>query len=137
MKPAGDQKAIAAEIEALRGDMGRILSELDRRRHDLLDPRIQLRRHPAIAVGAGVAAAALGGTIALLILKRRRQSRPVARARDLGRALGRLMHNPRNVAKEPSMGVKIATAAGSAAATLMVKQLVSRALARIPEPQRA
>jgi hypothetical protein len=137
VKPAGDQKVIAAEIEALRGDMGRILSELDRRRRDLLDPRIQLRRHPAVAVGAGVVAAALGGTVALLIWRRRRQSTPAARARELGRAMGRLLHNPRNVAKEPSMGVKIATAAGSAAVTLMVKQLVSRALARIPPPQRA
>jgi hypothetical protein len=136
VKSPSDQKAMAAEIEGLRDDLGRILSELDRRRRELLDPRVLLRHHPAVAVTAGVVAAALGGAVALLIWNRRRQSRPAARTRELRRAVGRLLHDPRRVAKEPSMGIKIATAAGSAAATLAVKQLVSRALARIPPPAR-
>jgi hypothetical protein len=137
VKNPSDQKALATEIEVIRDDLGRILTELDRRRRELLDPRVQLRRHPAVAVTAGVVAAALGGTIALLIWNRRRQSRPAARARELRRAVGRLLHDPRRVAKETSMGAKIATAAGSAAASLVVKKLVSRALARIPPPARA
>jgi hypothetical protein len=47
------------EVEALRDDMTRIVSELDRRGHELLDWRLQLHRHRglvAIAVAAGVLA---------------------------------------------------------------------------------
>lgn len=139
MNGTSDQKnAIAGEIEAIRGDMGQILSELDRRRRELFDVRLQVKRHPvAVAVAGALAATALGGTVALLVWSRRRRSRPVQKARDIRHALARLVDDPRRVAKEPSMGLKIATAAGSAAASLVVKNLVSRALARVPPPRRA
>ena len=42
-------RQIEREIEHLRTRLDRSLAELDRRRHELTDVRLQVRKHPAVA----------------------------------------------------------------------------------------
>lgn len=119
------------DIDSLRRDLGRLVSELDRRRHELLDVRGQLRKHPRVVIGAAAGAALLlGGLVAVAVGNRRRHARPSVRAAEARRALARLLDHPDRVAAEPSMGAKIATAAGVAAGAVVARRLAERLVAR-------
>ena len=64
--PSPDEavRLLGAEIAELREELGGLVTELDRRRHDLLDVKLQFRRH---VVGATVTAVSLIGAIAGLV----------------------------------------------------------------------
>lgn len=132
----GDQvNRVSGEIETLRQELGTLVAELDRRRHQLTDVRGQLRRHPAVVLAvAGGAALLVGGLLAVSLRSRRQHHRPAVRVREARRALARLLDHPQRVAAEPSMGVKIATAAGvaagSAIARRVAEQFASKAIPR-------
>ncbi len=129
--PFEDVHRVEGEIDTLRRDLGRLVSELDRRRHELLDVRLQVRKHPRVVAGAAVGAALLvGGIVAVAVGNRRRHARPVTRARDARRALARLLDHPDRVAAEPSVGVKIATAVGVAAGSVLARRVAERFVAR-------
>jgi hypothetical protein len=138
MKPsdgeAGASGRIEKEITTLRGEIGAVVDELDRRRREALDVRLQLRRHPVAVAIAGVALAALlGGTVALLVYDGRRKRRASYKAKQLRIAVGRMMEHPERVARgEPPPAEKILAAVGTAVATLLVKRAVDRA---IPVPR--
>jgi len=55
---------LGVEIAELREELGGLVAELDRRRHELLDVRLQFRRH---AVAATVTAITLFGAVAGLV----------------------------------------------------------------------
>jgi hypothetical protein len=116
----------------LRQDLGSIVSELDRRRRELLDVRLQMRRHPMVVVAAGGAAALLlGAAVALLLRQRRHRRQPTTRVREARRALARLLDHPERVGAEPSMRVKIATAAGVAAGSAVARHLARLAMQQV------
>jgi hypothetical protein len=120
---------VAGDIDRLRGELGRLVSELDRRRHEALDVRLQLRRHPLAAVlAASAAALVLGGLVALAVGRRRRRRSPMHRAREVRGALARLLDHPDRVAAETTLTDKILGAAGVVAATALTRRLVDRAL---------
>jgi hypothetical protein len=131
----GSSQRIEKEISSLRVEIGQLVGELDRRRRELLDLRLQLRRHPVAVPLAGLAAAAvLGGAVALLVRSARRRRRAGHRARQLWRALGRMAEHPERVGRgEPPPGEKILAAVGAAAAGLLVKRALERA---VPRPAR-
>ncbi len=133
-----DVQRVSGEIETLRHELGNLVSELDRRRHEFLDVRAQVRRHPAVVIAAaGGAALLLGGVLAVAVRNQRRRSRPTVRAQEARRALARLLDHPHRVAAEPSIGVKIATAAGVAAGSVVARRVAERMMARaIPKPNR-
>jgi hypothetical protein len=64
---------VVRDIERTRTDLGVYLAEIDRRRHEALDWRLQLRRHrlAVTLTGAGVAVAA--GFVAAAFLRRMRR----------------------------------------------------------------
>jgi hypothetical protein len=135
--PQERAREIVGEIVDIRNQLDRTLSELDRRRHEATDLRLQIRRHPAVAAGValGILAAA-SGVVALAVIARRRE-RPASKARSLRRALGRAYENPHKVARpEPGLVVKmlgaVATTVGTALAKKYIDQLWSR-----PRPQPA
>jgi hypothetical protein len=129
---------VSGEIEALRNDIGSLVGELDRRRHELFDLRLQARRHPTAVIGIGVAAAlVVGGLVALAVRSRREAQRPSRRAREAARALSRLMEHPDRVAAEQSVRDRVLAAAGIAAGTALAKRLVDRLVAPTPSPRRA
>jgi hypothetical protein len=133
-KPA-DVGRIAGDIETLRGELGTLVSELDRRRHEAFDLSLQLRRHPvAVAVAVGAVALAAGGLLAVLVRSRRQHRRPGYRAQEARRALARLLEHPDRVAAEPSVGQKILAAAGTAAGAAVARRLVQRYVRATPSP---
>jgi hypothetical protein len=138
-------RALGGEVAVVREELDVLLAELDRRGHELLDVRLQVRRH---AVGTALALLALTGAAAgavwLSTWRHRRQRSPSARAERLREALARMTEHPDRVAAAPTMAGRILTAAASAAVASLVRrgleQGVPRLLARrrdggsAPEP---
>ncbi len=124
---------VSGEIDSIRGELGALVAELDRRRHEALDLGLQVRKHPvAVAVAAVTLALAVGGLVALVVTSRRRLRRPAVRARETRRALARLLQRPDRVAAEPSISRKVAAAAATAIAATLARRLVERQVARAP-----
>ena len=128
----GEPRKVARELETeiteIRTRLDRSLAELDKRRHEMTDVKLQVRRHPMVAVAAGVTVLALLGGVAYAVYAARERNKPVSKARRLKHAIGRMMDEPEKVAKaEPTVGKKILAAAGTAAATMIVKKLMERA----------
>ena len=124
-----DVGRVAGEIDVLRTELGGLVAELDRRRHEAFDLRLQASKHPVlVAAVATVTALVVGGVLALLVRDARQRRRPVARAREVRDALSRLVAHPREVASQPSISNKIVTAIGVAVATTLVKRMVSRSV---------
>jgi hypothetical protein len=122
-------EVIEGRIGLLRHELGDLVAELDRRRHEATDIRLQIKRHPLIAGAAAVTvAAAVGGIIAFAVWNARRRERPVERARRARRAMQRLMDDPDHMAREPSVTEKILAAAGTAAASLLIKRAFDRGM---------
>jgi hypothetical protein len=135
-RPA-DAGHVAREIDVLRRELGGLVAELDRRRHEALDLRLQLRRHPILlGTVAVVTALAVSGAVALVVHGARQRRRPTTRARDVRDALARVIEHPREVASLPSVSTKIATAVGVAIATTIAKRLLVRSMPREPQPAR-
>jgi ElaB/YqjD/DUF883 family membrane-anchored ribosome-binding protein len=129
-------RRVSGEIDGLRDELGAIVAELDRRRHELFDLRLQLRRHPTVVVAsAGAAALLLGGLLARSVRARRARRRPAARAREARRALVRLLDHPHRVAAEPRVGVKILAAVGTAAGSVLARRAVELLVARARVPR--
>jgi hypothetical protein len=120
---------VSGEIDMLRNELGGLVAELDRRRHEALDLGLQARRHPVlVATVATVAALVVGAAIAVIVRGRRERRRPTVRARETRRALSRLFEHPDRVAAEPSIANKLATAVGVAVASALAKRLVDRSV---------
>lgn len=119
---------LTSAIAQSRDRLGLILSELERRRRDLFDIRLQLRRNaiPLVMLVAGI-----GGIVALSLNMRakrmRNERRLVARFHRARRAVSRAVRDPDRVAAPPpDLGKKVLIAVASAAATTLVTAVVKR-----------
>jgi len=67
------ERAIEGEIDRLRDQLDGMVGELDRRRHEVFDVRLQLRRHGTAVATIGVVATVLvvGGFVAWRNARRR------------------------------------------------------------------
>ena len=120
---------IEGKIVSLRGELGDIVSELDRRRHEAFDVKLQFEKHRTVFILAGVAlVGALGAGIASMIRERRQRERPVERARRARRAFERLMEDPEHMARESTVAEKIAAAGGTAVVSLLVKRALDQVM---------
>jgi hypothetical protein len=127
-EPRKAARELETEITEVRSRLDRSLAELDRRRHELTDVRLQVRRHPLVAVVAGATVVALLGGVAYAVWASRQRNKPISKARRLKHALSRMIDEPQKVAKsEPTVPEKILAAAGTAAATMLVKKMMERA----------
>lgn len=103
---AAETWRLTREIHATRGDMDRYIDELHRRRRELKDIPLQVRRHPALVIGlAAVVAAAVGG--AVMKARRARRRNADSRAGRVLDALGILGRLPLAAAGVP-LGVALA-----------------------------
>lgn len=137
---------LETEIDELREEMVPIVSELDRRRHAMLDWRAQARaRVVPIAIGAAIFAAGATWMVWRTIESRRARSRPIEKLRRLRLATQRMIAKPDRVAAADPSGVRAlalaaARAAATAAASSFAKQGIetmaakSRARANAPHP---
>lgn len=121
-------RQIEREIEHLRTRLDRSLAELDRRRHDLADVRLQMKKHPQIFIGAGAVVALVLGGVAFAIWRAHERDKPVAKAHRLRIAFGRAVDQPEKVARgEAPVWEKILGAVGTTVAVSVTKKLLDRA----------
>lgn len=124
-----DPSDIQKQVVAARQDLDRLVGELDRRRHAMFDIRAQLRRRPVPFILGGLALlTAVGGTVALIVARRRRHNAWPQRVRRLRRAISQAVRHPDRSHDEPSSARKIGTAGGTAAASVLAKVATQRLL---------
>lgn len=126
-REGGDVGRVSTEIATLRDELGGLVGELDRRRREAFDLRLQARRHPvALAVTVTAVALVVGGVVAIAVRARHERRRPSVRAAEARRALSRIFAHPERVGARPSVAQKVLAAALAAAATTLVKRIVER-----------
>jgi len=122
-------RKLGAEIAAVREELGGLVAELDRRRHEMLDLKLQARRH---AVGLTVSAASVLGAAAGVVWigawRARRRGRLLSRAVRLRDAVERMIDRPDRVAAEQPVPGKIITAAATAAVATIINRVLGRAV---------
>lgn len=136
--PAEQSREIEVEIDHLRTRLDRSLAELDRRRHELMDVKLQMRRHPqALMIAGGVMLLIFGG-VAYSVYSSRRHSTAMRRAQKYRGALRRAADHPELVARktkvEPGAVEKILGAVGTTVAVALAKKVIERTL-NAPPPQ--
>jgi hypothetical protein len=93
--PPDEPPGIEREIESIRGELDLLVRELDRRRHEALDWRLQVRRHRReLSIATGVAGVAIVG---LVWWRAHRQRR--AHTGDIVRALRLVTAHPDALAR--------------------------------------
>jgi hypothetical protein len=116
-------RELGHETEATRQELDELVMELDYRRHQAFDWRLQVRRHArALALlGVGVVVVVGLGIAASIARKRRRQmlASRLSTLADwgdrLGHALGRIAEDPDRLAKKGPAGPTGAAAVGPVA----------------------
>ena len=120
-------REIESDIEHLRTRLDRSLAELDRRRHELTDVKLQMRKHPAAFIGAGAVLILMLGGVGYAVYRSRKRQELPAKAKRLRIAIGRAVDAPENVARgEPPVWQKIAAAVGTTIAVSLTKKLIDR-----------
>jgi hypothetical protein len=119
---------IERDIEHLRTRLDKSLAELDRRRHELTDVRLQLQRHPGVFIGAGAVVALMVGGVAFAVWRSRKREELPQKAKRLRIAVGRAVDDPKKVARgEAPIWEKIVAAVGTTIAVNLTKKLIDRA----------
>ena len=119
-------REIEREIESLRTRLDRSLAELDRRRHELTDIRLQMRKHPAVFIGAGVAVALMLGGVGFAIYRSRKHEDLPQKTKRLRIAGRRALDRAKVVRAEPPVWQKMAAAVGTTIAVRLAKKMVER-----------
>lgn len=129
----GQVETLTDEIRGVRTDVTELLSELQARRRNATDLRLQARRHPAVA-GAAVAlvAAGLGLLISRKVRRRRALKDPQERVRRLETAFAKMAEDPDRVRVDGGMLRGLAMAAG----TTFLSSLARRAAEEAARPRR-
>jgi hypothetical protein len=132
-----EPEELEREVEDIRENIDDIVGELDRRGHELFDWRSHLRRNKALLLTLGASClVGFGLTISLGVAKRRRQARLSYKARQLRRALSRMVAHPELVAQpRPGVANKALSAAVGAVAGGLARAIVRR-LVEASEPPR-
>jgi hypothetical protein len=119
-------REIEQEIESLRTRLDRSLAELDRRRHELTDIRLQMRKHPAVFIGAGVAVALMLSGVGFAIYRSRKGEELPQKAKRLRIAGRRALDRAKVVRAEPPVWRKMAAAVGTTIVVSLAKKMVER-----------
>jgi hypothetical protein len=127
-KPA---REIEKEIDDVRMRLDRSLAELDRRRHELMDVKLQVQKHPeALWIAGGVVVLIIGG-VYLAVRRAHKREEPMQKARRFRLATSRAMEHPERVARgEAKVWEKIAASVGTTLAVALTKRLLDRAMPR-------
>jgi len=118
----GAREHLEREADLVRARLLGTIGELDRRRHELFDLRLQIRRHAGDLVSIlGGLLVGIGSTAGILVLRERRRERRVRQERF--RAVVRLWHHPERIAsKRTALGaaLRMALVAFAAMATTTI-----------------
>jgi hypothetical protein len=116
------------EVDRIRGNIGALVRELNHRRHDALDLKLQFRQHTARMVLVGVTFVAfVAGGIAYAMARLRRRRTIRAKVNRLRTALRRISAHPERVAERtPNVSRKMLAAGGGAIAAAVGKRIAKR-----------
>jgi len=129
MTVEGDEvDALERDVDRIRSNIGELIRELNYRRHEAFDLKLQFQRHAARVILAGAAMfAVVAGAIVFAVARRRRQRSIGARVTRLRKALRRISAHPEQLAgPQPSVSRKVAAAGGGAIASVLGKRLAKR-----------
>jgi hypothetical protein len=131
--PTDDAKHAATverEIESIRGNLDRLVAELDHRRHRLSPTRLA-HQHPLWLVFFGTALLATATSLGWLAVRsrQRKQHSWVERSRRLRSAMERVMAG-KPIEQPPNVMLKAFVAASSAAAAIAGRRLAARVFGR-------
>ncbi len=129
---ADGPRGLEHQVEDIRSNIDHIVDELDRRRHDLFDWRLQLRTHArTLGILAAVLAVTMAGTIAFSIWQSRRRARPLVKAKRWRSAVSHVIDHPEAlVRRDASVGKKALTAAASAFSAGVAKRAAEQFMER-------
>jgi len=120
-----DPRQLETEIAGLRDELGTLVAELDRRRHEALDVRLQLRRHAWAVAAAGTGFAATVASLIWLISRRaQRRNRLTAKASRFREGIARIIERPERGATQPTMVGQLFMAAATATAAMATRKAV-------------
>jgi hypothetical protein len=122
-----DPRTIEREIRGHRGELSTLAGELNRRRQELTDVKLQLRRHTmGVATGLLATGVVIVGSLVYARWRARRYHSLIARSGRLREAVGRMIDRPERVATEPTVIQRMLASVGSAAAAIATKAIVER-----------
>ena len=122
-----DPRVIEREIRGHRGELSTLVGELNRRRQEFTNVRLQLRRHTlGIATSVLAGGLVLAGSVAYARWRARQYNTLAAKSGRLREAVGRMIDRPERVASEPTVGQRVLASAGSALAALLIKLVLER-----------
>jgi hypothetical protein len=129
--PQESTRQLDGEIAALREELAGLVAELDRRRHELVDVKLQIRRHALGLTLTGVALlATASGFVWLGAWHARRRRTVLSRFGRLREAVSRVIDRPERVAAEPGVPARVLTAAANAAVATAIKKVLERGIQR-------
>ena len=142
--PRGAVRLLEGQITGLRDELGELVAELDRRRHEALDVKLQVRRHKReIALTGALLAGMAVGFLWVSVRQKRRRRRFGAQVGRLGaqvgsfqQAMSRMIERSDRVAVEPTVTSKVLGAVASAAAATVIRKVLARALEEVMERRR-
>jgi hypothetical protein len=125
-----DPAILEQQIDSIRRNLTGIVRELDHRRHDLTDVKMQIDKHkPELLAAAGSVVVVAGVVGAVAFFVSRRSKKLGVRATHMRKAIGRILEDPNRLArKEPSIWKKLATGLIAAALGAAVKKVTSVAI---------
>jgi hypothetical protein len=130
--PRENARQLEGEIAVLRDELTGLVAELDRRRHELTDFKLQARRHVEGVTLTGVSLlASTAGFVWLSIRRSRRRNLARAKMGRLREAVSRMVDRPDRVAAEPGIPARILTAAANAAVATAIKRVLEHSLQRV------
>jgi len=123
-----DARVLERNIDEMRDHLSELLNELNRRRRDAMNIRLQMQRRPVAVVLTAVAVVgAIAGIVALAITRWHHRRSLLGRADRMRLALRRIAAHPELLAEpEATVSHKIAAAGGTALASVLGKQLAKR-----------
>jgi hypothetical protein len=139
MKTNGSRRELELRANQTRTRLLGTIDALDRRRHELTDLRLQLRRHaPGVLAAFGGLLIGVGATAAIVLYRQSLHERRLRRERM--RAIARLWQHPDRIAVRPSplrgalrlVLVALATMATTTFGTYRLER--SRRTPRLPAP---
>ena len=125
----GDEvDALERDVDRIRSNIGELIRELNHRRHEAFDLRLQFQRHATRVILAGAAMVAVfAGAIALAVARRRRRRSIGARVIRLRAVLRRISVYLEDLAgRQPSVTRKVTATGDSAVASVLGKRLAQR-----------
>ena len=127
--PAVEISRLRTEIDATRDQLGTYISELDRRRHEALDLKLQAKKHPGLVIGAAAAVVGVAALAAAMVIRPRR---PDTLGRRVQRALAREASPPPTAPTDPDWMLKLFLKAALPIGIAVVTRLLSQGMNRRP-----